>query len=46
MADEKKNQDLKSNPDLKDVEAGSDADATRVPEVGKTPPDPNKKKYN
>ncbi|KFL29479.1 hypothetical protein JP75_20605 [Devosia riboflavina] len=26
---------------LKDVEPGSDADETPVPEVGQTPPDPN-----
>lgn len=32
-----------SNPDLKDVEPGSDADESPVPEVGKTPRDPNKK---
>lgn len=44
MADDKKNEDSKSNPDLKDVEAGSDADATPVPDVGKTPPDPNSKR--
>lgn len=31
------------NPDLKDVEPGSDADETPVEEPGKTPPDPNKK---
>ena len=30
------------SPDLQDVEPGSDADATPVPEVGKTPQDPNK----
>lgn len=29
------------NPDLKDVEAGSDADATPVPGIGETPSDPN-----
>lgn len=43
MGDDKKNEDPESNPDLRDVEPGSDADATPVPEVGKTPPDPNKK---
>ena len=43
MVDDKKNENPKSNPELKDVEPGSDADATPVPEVGKTPPDPNKK---
>lgn len=32
----------KKAPDLRDVEPGSDADATPVPEVGKTPRDPNK----
>lgn len=37
MSDDKKNQD----PDLKNVESGSDADSTPVPEVGKTPPNPN-----
>lgn len=37
--DEKKNE----NPVLKDVVPGSDADATPTPEVGKTPPNPNKK---
>jgi len=35
-----------TNPDLKDVEAGSDADATPLPEVGETPPDPNKTKLD
>lgn len=30
------------DPKLKDVEPGSDADETPVPEPGKTPPDPNK----
>lgn len=44
MTDDKKNEGPKSNPDLKDVEAGSDADATPVPDVGTTPPDPNKDK--
>lgn len=29
------------SPDLKDVEAGSDADAGPVSPTGKTPPDPN-----
>jgi hypothetical protein len=43
MADDTKNEDPKSNPDLEDVAPGSDADATPVPESGKTPPDPNKK---
>jgi hypothetical protein len=41
MAIDQKNGD--QNPDLKDVEPGSDADATPVPEVGKTPPDPKKR---
>jgi hypothetical protein len=36
------NQPKKMPPDLQDVEPGSDADATPLPEVGKTPPDPNK----
>lgn len=35
------NEKLKRTPDLKDVEPGSDADATPVPDIGKTPPDPN-----
>ena len=35
--DDRKNQD----PDLKNVEHGSDADATPTPDVGKTPPNPN-----
>ncbi|HEY8577942.1 MAG TPA: hypothetical protein VIL88_16570 [Devosia sp.] len=39
-----KNKPKPKAPDLKDVEAGSDADATPIPEVGKTPPDPNKDK--
>ena len=43
-ADDKKTEDPKNNPDLKDIEPGSDADATPLPEVGKTPPDPSKKK--
>lgn len=43
MADDKKNEDPKANPDLKDVEPGSDADATPVRDIGKTPPDPNEK---
>ncbi len=43
MANDKKNEDTKFNPEWKDLEPGSDADATPVPEVGKTPPDPNKK---
>ena len=44
MANDKtKNEDPKSTPDLKDVESGSDADATPIPEVGKTPPNPNMK---
>lgn len=29
------------SPDLDDVAPGSDADATPVPPVGETPPDPN-----
>ena len=28
-------------PDLKDVQPGSDADASPTPPVGKTPPNPN-----
>ena len=35
--------DEKTASELKDVEPGSDADATPVKEVGETPPDPNKK---
>jgi hypothetical protein len=31
----------KDDPALKDVEPGSDADATPEPKVGETPPDPN-----
>ena len=42
MAD-KKPADDKRDPDLKDVEPGSDADATPVAEPGKTPADPNKR---
>lgn len=30
-----------ADPDLKDVEPGSDADATPVPPIGHTPPDAN-----
>lgn len=41
MANDKKNEDAQFNPEWKDLEPGSDADATPVPEVGKTPPDPN-----
>jgi len=37
-------QDKKPDPALDDVEPGSDADATPVPEVGKTPPSPNEGK--
>lgn len=33
-----------ADPGLKDVEPGSDADTTPLPDVGKTPPDPNKRK--
>jgi hypothetical protein len=33
MADERKNEEPKSNPELKNVEAGSDADATPTPSV-------------
>jgi hypothetical protein len=36
------NEKSKKTPDLEDVEPGSDADATPVPDIGKTPPDPNK----
>ncbi|WP_173087675.1 hypothetical protein [Devosia sp. 1635] len=36
--DDKEHSDL---PELKDVEPGSDADATPVPKVGETPPNPN-----
>ena len=43
MTDQKKGEKKKSNPDLKDVEPGSDADETPVPELGKTPPNPNDK---
>lgn len=39
---QKTNNPNKKTPDLQDVEPGSDADATPVPEVGKTPRDPNK----
>ena len=28
-------------PDLKDAQPGSDADASPTPQVGKTPPNPN-----
>lgn len=34
----------KTDPDLKDVEPGSDADATPIAEPGKTPPNPNEKR--
>ncbi|MET3900376.1 hypothetical protein ABIB57_004342 [Devosia sp. UYZn731] len=37
------NEKKKSNPDLKNVESGSDADETPVAEPGKTPPSPNEK---
>ena len=36
------NEPKRMPPDLQDVEPGSDADASPVPEVGKTPRDPNK----
>lgn len=43
MQDNRKtNNSNKKNSDLQDVEPGSDADATPVPEIGKTPRDPNK----
>tara|TARA_R110002020_G_scaffold6143_2_gene25679 strand:- start:1334 stop:1534 length:201 start_codon:yes stop_codon:yes gene_type:complete len=32
--------DDKKTPDLKDVEPGSDADATPIAEPGETPPEP------
>jgi hypothetical protein len=38
MTDKKKTEE---NPELKDVEPGSDADASPVPKVGETPPNPN-----
>lgn len=41
---EKKPADKTTDPDLKDVQPGSDADETPVPEVGETPPNPNEKK--
>ncbi|WP_158409566.1 hypothetical protein [Devosia psychrophila] len=41
---EKKPIEKTSAPDLKDIEPGSDAEATPVPEVGKTTADPKKKK--
>jgi hypothetical protein len=40
----KQDDNKKFDPTLKDVKAGSDADATPVPEIGKTPPNPNDKK--
>ncbi|MGB3335845.1 MAG: hypothetical protein WBA73_01565 [Devosia sp.] len=40
--DQKTSNPNKKAPDLQDVEPGSDADATPVPEVGKMPRDPNK----
>ncbi|MGV8951721.1 MAG: hypothetical protein ACOH2M_11510 [Cypionkella sp.] len=42
MSDSKSDSKRKSeNPDLKDVEPGSDADETPVAEPGKTPPSPD-----
>lgn len=43
MAQDKQKTDdpKKKASDLQDVEPGSDADASPVPEVGKTPPDPD-----
>jgi len=35
--------DKPTNPDLKDVQPGSDADETPVKSVGDTPSDPNQK---
>lgn len=45
-ASKKEEQPAKPDPVTKDVGAGSDADTTPVPEVGKTPPNPNNKKSN
>lgn len=43
MADPRDKPSDDKTPDLDNVEPGSDADETPVPEVGETPPDPNKK---
>ena len=40
---DKKDDEKKELPDLKDVEPGSDADETPAAEPGTTPPDPNAK---
>lgn len=45
MNDPRKGQDDDKTPDLDDVEPGSDADDTPVPEVGETPLDPNQDQY-
>ena len=39
---EKKKTDKTPEPEIKDVEPGSDAAPTPAPEPGKTPKDPNK----
>ncbi len=44
MAHTKPDTEKKPDPAHNDVEPGSDADATPVPEVGKSPPNPNEKK--
>lgn len=41
MGESKRAGKIKENPDLKEVEPGSDADKTPVAEPGKTPPSPN-----
>lgn len=42
MTDKDQKKPKADDPNLKDVEPGSDADATPLPEVGSQPPDPNK----
>mgnify|MGYP004522446553 CR=1 FL=1 len=43
MPEPKNDEAKKPDPALDDVEPGSDADAKPVPEVGKTPPNPNER---
>jgi len=44
MTDRKQDKKNKNDPDLADVESGSDADTTPASEAGNTPPNPNDKK--
>jgi hypothetical protein len=39
--DPSEDETLRKNPELQDVEPGSDADAAPLPDVGRTPTNPN-----